>query len=334
MHKNSVPLIDISPSINGTMDGKRLVADQINDACIDLGFFAITGHGVPLSIVNEFREVSHAFFAQPVEKKLKTLHPVDGTPRGYRVFAGEALGRAATVGTPPDLKEFYHIGPDKWPDDEYHTGVEGQKYFIPNIWPDEPAKFKILALNYYRVMEALERHLLRLSAIALGMPEEYFEDKINKHISAMRVNYYPPQPHPPLEGQLRAGAHTDYGGMTILMGEDEAGGLQVRTRSGDWINVRTRPEIFIVNIGDLLMRWTNDIWVSNLHRVFNPHPDVANSMCRISIVFFHQPNYDALIECIPTCTDSNNPPRYPPVRSGNYRDQKYTDTLIVDAVAS
>jgi isopenicillin N synthase-like dioxygenase len=116
--------------------------------------------------------------------------------------------------------------------------------------------------------------------------------------------------------------------MTILMGEDEVGGLQVRTRHGNWIEVQTRPEFFVINIGDLLMQWTNDKWISNLHRVSNPPSEVATSARRISIVFFHQPNYDALVQCIPTCTDSKNPPRYKPVLSGNYRDQKYTDTSL------
>ena len=328
MDNPGIPLIDISPSFNGHMEGKRHVAKQINDACTDLGFFSITGHGVPMSLIDNFRKVSHEFFEQPIEKKMESLHPVEGTPRGYRIFAGEALGRAAVAGKPPDLKEFYHIGPDGWPNDEYHTGREGQKYFIPNIWPDYPSNFKSIALKYYRVMETLERNLLQLSAIALGIPEIFFDDKIDKHISAMRVNYYPPQTNSPLENQLRAGAHTDYGGMTILMGEDEVGGLQVRTKGGDWMDVQTRPEFFVVNIGDLLMQWTNDLWVSNFHRVCNPPKEVAQTARRISVVFFHQPNYNALIESIPTCVNHDNPPRYPPVRSGDYRDQKYQDTLI------
>ena len=323
-----VPLIDLSPSYNGTFDGKKMVAEQINSACMDLGFFAITGHGVEMSLINEFRKISHEFFEQPLENKMKFTHPVDGTPRGYRVFAGEALGRASIAGEPPDLKEFYHIGPNEWPDDEYHTSREGQEYFIPNIWPDRPSGFKSIALNYYREMEILEKHLMQISAIALGINQNYFDDKMDKHVSAMRINYYPPQRQSPMEGQLRAGPHTDYGGMTILMGEDEVGGLQVRTRHGNWIEVQTRPEFFVINIGDLLMQWTNDKWISNLHRVSNPPSEVATSARRISIVFFHQPNYDALVQCIPTCTDSKNPPRYKPVLSGNYRDQKYTDTSL------
>ena len=193
MNQIGVPLIDISPSYDGTMKGKRRVAKQINAACIDLGFFAISGHHVPLSVIHEVLKVSHAFFEQPISKKLKALHPVDGTPRGYRIFSGEALGRAATASMPPDLKEFYHIGPDKWPNNEYNTGKQGRKYFIPNIWPDTPKKFKSAVLPYYEIMEELERQLLRLSAIALGISEEFFDDKVDKHISAMRINHYPPQ---------------------------------------------------------------------------------------------------------------------------------------------
>ena len=89
-----VPLIDLSPSYNGTFEGKKMVAEKIDSACMDLGFFAITGHGVEMSLINEFRKISHEFFEQPLENKMKFTHPVDGTPRGYRVFAGEALGRA------------------------------------------------------------------------------------------------------------------------------------------------------------------------------------------------------------------------------------------------
>ena len=331
MTTESVPLIDVAPFLTGTAAGKRDVARQIGEACTNIGFFAITGHGVPGELIERLRVASHTFFELPLEGKMKAEHPVPGTPRGYRVLAGEALGRAATAGAQPDLKEFYHFGPDAWPDDDYHAGEEGRRYFIPNIWPDHPANFQSAATTYYRAMERLEHQLLRMSAIALDMPETFFDDKIDKHVTAMRINYYPPQTEPPPEGQLRAGAHTDYGGMTILMGEDGPGGLQVRTRAGNWIDVETRPEFFVVNIGDLLMQWTNDKWLSNLHRVINPPFEVASSVRRISIGYFHQPNYDAMIECIPTCAGRDNPPRYAPVRSGDYRDKKYSDTLIVGA---
>lgn len=331
MTADSVPLIDVAPFLGGGEADRRRVARRIGDACAGIGFFAITGHGVPDDLVERLRVVSHDFFARPLEEKLRAEHPTRGTPRGYRLLAGEALGRAATPGAQPDLKEFYHIGPDRWPDDAYHSGAQGRRYFIPNVWPDRPEGFRAAALAYYRAMERLEHALLRMSALALDMPESFFDDKIDRHVTAMRINYYPPQAEPPPEGQLRAGAHTDYGGMTILMGEDGPGGLQVRTRAGGWIDVETRPDFFVVNIGDLMMQWTNDRWLSNLHRVVNPPPDRAATARRISIGYFHQPNYDAMIECIPTCAGPGNPPRYPPVRSGDYRDRKYSDTLIAGA---
>ena len=131
---------------------------------------------------------------------------------------------------------------------------------------------------------------------------------------------------------MRAGAHTDYGTFTILNGENVPGGLQVRAKSGDksgdqsgeWIDVETDPGSFVVNIGDLLMRWTNDRWISNTHRVVNPPATVAARAKRLSIAFFHQPNYDALIECIAPPGQA----KYPPVVSGEYRDHKYRQTAV------
>ena len=169
--------------------------------------------------------------------------------------------------------------------------------------------------------------LMRLAALALDVDEGFFDDKVDRSIGTMRLNYYPAQSAAPKPGQLRAGAHTDYGGFTILSGEDVPGGLQVRTRGGDWIDVPTAPARFVVNIGDLLMRWTNDRWLSNLHRVVNPPAGAGPTGARLSIAFFNHPNYDTLIECLPT----QGPARHPPVRSGEYRDLKYAKTLLAGA---
>ncbi len=135
--------------------------------------------------------MSHDFFSRPVEEKLRARHPVAGTPRGYRALSGEALGRAGGGDAAPDLKEFYHIGPDRWPDGEYYVSQEGQRYFIPNLWPETPAGFREAALEYYRAMEVLEGHLLHASGIALRIGENFFNDKIDRHVSAMRINHYP-----------------------------------------------------------------------------------------------------------------------------------------------
>ncbi len=176
-------------------------------------------------------------------------------------------------------------------------------------------------------MSRLVVSLMRLAALALDVDEAFFDDKVDRSIGTMRLNYYPAQAVAPRPGQLRAGAHTDYGGFTVLSGEDVPGGLQIRTREGRWIDVPTAPTTFVVNIGDLLMRWTNDRWLSNMHRVVNPSTADGPAAARLSIAFFNHPNYDTLIECLP----SQGPARHAPVLSGEYRDSKYAKTGLIAA---
>ena len=161
-------------------------------------------------------------------------------------------------------------------------------------------------------MEGLAARLARMFALALDLPEEFFADRIDRHVSTMRLNFYPAQPLPPLPGQIRAGAHSDYGAFTILRTEAAPGGLQVVRRGGTWIDVPNIQSGFVVNIGDLLMRWTNDRWVSTIHRVINPPEAVRANTTRMSIAFFEVPNHDVEVRCFDSCTGSGNPPRYAP----------------------
>jgi isopenicillin N synthase-like dioxygenase len=313
-----IPVIDLGPARRGDHAARLSGARAIDAACSEIGFFTITGHGVPDPVVHDLRSAAHAFFVQPLAEKLKARHPVAGTNRGYHPVGGEALSASLDDVAPPDLKEFFHVGPVDVTDAPYYTSTLGRQHFLPNIWPATPS-FERAATVYYRTMSELIVFLMRLTALALDLPERFFDDKVDRSIGTMRLNYYPAQATPPPPGQLRAGAHTDYGGFTILSGEDVPGGLQVMTRAGDWIDARTEPTNFVVNIGDLLMRWTNDRWLSTLHRVVNPPSSANAGGPRLSIAFFNHPNYDALIECIA-------PPgaaRHTPVMSGDYRDLKY-----------
>jgi isopenicillin N synthase-like dioxygenase len=324
MHE--IPVIDLDPAQRGGRSEKMAVSRAIDAACSEIGFFTITGHGVPDRAVNDLRNAAHAFFSQPLAEKLKARHPGDGTNRGYHPVGGEALSAAMDNVAPPDLKEFFHVGPVDVTSDAYYTSTLGRQHFLPNIWPAVPPEFERAATAYYRTMSEQIVFLMRLTALALGLPETFFDDKVDRSIGTMRLNYYPAQAMPPREGQLRAGAHTDYGGFTILSGEDVAGGLQVMHRDGHWIEARTEPTKFVINIGDLLMRWTNDRWISTLHRVVNP-PSTDARRPRLSIAFFNHPNYDALVECIA-------PPgaaKYAPVLSGEYRDIKYAKTGLAPA---
>jgi len=329
MTTSRVPVIDLTPARLGSARERRQVAAVVDAACREIGFFAISGHGVPDPLVDDLRRAAHAFFALPLAEKLAARHPA-GMNRGYHQAGAETLASANDAAAPPDLKEFFHIGPVDVTDDPYYTSPLGRRHFTPNIWPATPAAFERAASAYYRSMSRLVVFLMRLAALALDVEEQFFDDKVDRSIGTMRLNYYPAQTTPPRPGQLRASAHTDYGGFTILSGEDVPGGLQVLTRGNQWVDVPTPPTTFVVNIGDLLMRWTNDRWLSNMHRVVNPPVGDAPSTARLSIAFFNHPNYDALVECLP----SQGSPRHAPVLSGEYRDLKYTKTGLTGAIRS
>jgi isopenicillin N synthase-like dioxygenase len=322
----SVPVVDLAPALRNGAAHRRRAAETIDAACRDIGFFAITGHGVPDPLVDDLRRSAHAFFALPPAVKLAARHPA-GANRGYHQVGGEALAAANDAAAPPDLKEFFHVGPVDTGDEPYYTSPLGRRHFTPNVWPAAPPGFERAATAYYRAMSRLIVELMRLAALALDVDELFFDDKVDRSIGTMRLNYYPAQTVEPAPGQLRASAHTDYGGFTILSGEDVPGGLQVLTRAGQWVDVPTSPTTFVVNIGDLLMRWTNDRWLSNLHRVVNP--PAGDGRPRLSIAFFNHPNYDVWIECLP----SQGPARHAPVLSGEYRDLKYAKTGLTGAVA-
>jgi isopenicillin N synthase-like dioxygenase len=178
-------------------------------------------------------------------------------------------------------------------------------------------------------MQTLAGELAQLFASALSLPEHYFDSRIDRHISILRANYYPAQNNAPLARQLRAGGHTDYTAFTILWQEAvRGGGLQVRDKSGAWLDVPALPGTFVVNIGDTLARWTNDSWVSTMHRVVNPPAAIAAESDRLSLVYFFQPNYDAVIECVPSCHSAAHPPRYAPIANGEFLAMKFAAQQI------
>ena len=325
-----VPVIDLAAARHGGRAERLTCARAIDVACREIGFFAISGHDVPDRLVDDLRRRAHEFFALPLSAKLAARHAVPGTNRGYHPVGGETLATANDAAAPPDLKEFFQVGPVDVRGEAYYTSPAGRRHFEPNLWPAAPAGFEPAGTAYYRAMSRLVVFLMRLAALALDVDEAFFDDKVDRSIGTMRLNYYPAQPSPPRPGQLRASAHTDYGGFTILSGEDVPGGLQVRTRGERWVDVPTSPTTFVVNIGDLLMRWTNDRWLSNMHRVVNPPAPVAPGAARLSIAFFNHPNYDTLVECLP----SQGPAKHPPVLSGEYRDMKYAKTGLTGLTTS
>jgi isopenicillin N synthase-like dioxygenase len=324
------PIVDLSAFANASAAEKQSLGRRVDEICRRTGFLAITGHGVPEEVITRAWNSARVFFDLPVEKKLAVKMRYEGYPYGYSPLQSEALAKSKGEETPPDIKESFNIGPLTVPP---HTGNEPYAAFryATNVWPAEPAEFEQAWPDYYRALGALAVKIMRVFAVALNLPENFFDASINDPISAVRALNYPHQDATPKPGQLRAGAHSDYGSLTILRADSAAGGLEIFNPQKQWQPVPAVPNGFVVNIGDLMARWTNDRWVSTLHRVVNPPPDANGSTRRQSVAFFQQPNWDAEITCIPTCLAPGERPKYPPVRSGEYLMQKFHSTVKLTA---
>jgi isopenicillin N synthase-like dioxygenase len=316
----TVPPIDLAGFYTGDAQSRRDAAGAVDEACRAIGFLRVRNHRVPERLLRQTFDVARTFFDAPLERK-QSVAPVDGRVRGYTGIGAQGLAYSLEQATPPDLFERFRMGPFDVPQDDYYR-ARATTCFAPNLWPDFVPGFRATLCAYYRAMESLAADLMACFAIALGLPQRYFDGAIDRHISSLCLNHYPPQATPPLPRQLRAGAHTDYGSLTIVAPTAAPGGLQVRSGDGAWIAVEPAPGEFVVNIGDLMAQWSNDRWVSTLHRVANPARAHAAESRRIALVFFHQPNDDALIECLPNCSGPGNPARHAPVTSGEHLTTK------------
>ncbi len=310
-----VPVIDIAAARTGDPEARRAAASEIGVACEKVGFFMVTGHGVPQDLIDGIDQVSREFFYLPADEKNRIAIERGKATRGYRSSGLSTLGRGTDL--PPDLRESFVTGPEPVPGNAYHAQEGARRFFAENRWPERPAALRGIYERYYAACSTLATDLMRLFALALELPEHFFDDKIDREISALNVNHYPRQTVPPLPGQVRAAAHTDYGSLTILATDGSVGGLQVLV-DGEWESVVPASGAFIINLGDLMAQWTNDRWRSTLHRVINPPAEVASSVDRQSTVFFHEPNFDAVIECLPTCRDPGVPPKYPTISAGEH----------------
>jgi isopenicillin N synthase-like dioxygenase len=333
----AIPTIDMTPLRTGSDTQKREVARQIDAACRDTGFFLVTGHGVPGDLITKTRQRAIDFFALPDDEKMKVQRPPSKISRGYNWVGDRAIAYSMGEKTPPDIQEAFGFGQDR-PDLAAKVDPVTAQMYAPNIWPQRPGDFREVMVSYYDAMQGLAQRVLGAMAIALGLDENHFADKFDRQASNFRIIRYPAVKEAPLPGQLRAGTHTDYGIMTFVRGDDTPGGLQVKHRNGDWIDLHIPAGDFACNIGDLMMRWSNDRWVSTLHRVAVPPPGTA-PQDRISLVFFTSPNPDAIIECIEQCVAPGETPKYAPVmvaehylgklmRAGHSKvDAKATDAL-------
>lgn len=325
-----VPVIDISALYGDDNEAKAKVAAELDHACREIGFFQIKNHGIADDVIDGMYQSADTFFGLPEDEKRRVAQPSPDTVRGYSSIGEQAFSYSEDVHQPRDLHEKFDVGPvDFDSSDPYFSKENAGPHFLPNQWPEKPADMEQAWTTYFRAMNELSRKLMSAFALGLGLEPDFFVDTIDKDISMLRAINYPHLTTPPQPGQMRAGAHTDYGSLTIVRQEEAPGGLEVFTKDGDWIPVPVVPDALVVNIGDLMAQWTNDLWTSTRHRVRTPHPDADGNTRRMSLVFFHQPNYDAMIECLPTCVAEGEQPRYAPISSGDHLTAKFAKTIVL-----
>ena len=319
------PVIDLSAvrEPRASTSARAEIAGQLRRACEEIGFFAVTGHGVPGAVIGELIAQSYAFFDLPAAEKLAVRRPRPEQNRGYIAPGEERLARLRGEATPPDLKELYTIGPFDTPDTPYFTGPAAYPSFAPNLWPARPVGLRSALQAYWHGLERVARTLCRIFAEALDLPAEFFDDKIDKHISQLRIMHYPPPQTAPLPGQLRAGAHSDLGMMTLIYTDNDIGGLELMDRAERWVSVPVIDGALTVNLGDLMMRWTNDRWRSTLHRVVNPADAAKDHSRRLSIGMFFIPNYDAVVAPV---AEPGQASKYPPITVADYRTSRFAST--------
>jgi len=308
-----LPIFNIGEFENSTGDLREKFCTDLDRFCSEIGFLLIENHGVPDNVIESQWTAVNKFFSQKTEDKKKASAPYPGYPYGWIGPNKEALAASKGDKTPPDLKESFNGGPIKIPSKKIKDDRAYQFCYQPTIWP-EINGFQKAWTDYYIEMEKLAIKIMSAFAEALSLEPNFFKNYIETPISALRALHYPKTTIVPEEGQQRAGAHTDYGSLTILLPQPDTSGLQLQIKN-QWIDVPAIKGTFVINIGDLMELWTGRRWKSTLHRVIAK----PNQPERKSLAFFHQPNWEAKIYPI-----GEN--KKEPVISGPYLMDKFLST--------
>jgi isopenicillin N synthase-like dioxygenase len=312
-----IPTLDIGRFIapSSAADREAFVA-ELGAAYREWGFAGIRNHGIPQSLIDGAYEAFKRFFALPEDTKRRYHVPGGGGARGYTPFMVET----AKDSRYPDLKEFWHVGREIPRDSKYAADM------APNLWPAEVPEMREYGYGLYSALDALGAQVLAALALHIGLPEDWFADKTDQGNSILRPIHYPPITTPDVPN-VRAGAHEDINLITLLVGASAAG-LEVLSRKGEWVPFTADADTIVVNIGDMLQRYTNHVYPSTTHRVVNP-PGEAARQPRYSTPFFLHPNPDFLIDVLPSCVTADNPSRYPePITAQGYLEERLREIKL------
>ena len=308
-----LPIIDLGGVRARDPIAMRRVAAEIHAACIDFGFFYVTDHGVSDAAIKRAVDAAHDFFARPIETKRAVA--INANHRGFSEMGGALMYGAKR----PDRKEFYTIGLELPPDDP--TVLAGQKLRGANNWPAAMPEFRAAFYDFYEEIGTCGADLLSAVALSLDLPPDFFVQHYAKRLQRTQMIHYPPQPPELGTDQFGVAPHTDYGCITLLW-QDDNGGLQVRDRSTQqWIEADPIPGTLVINVGDLLGRWSNDRFASTPHRVIN-----RSGTERYSIASFYDPDYDAVVD--PRHLGASEAEcRYAPVLAGDHILKRIADSF-------
>jgi isopenicillin N synthase-like dioxygenase len=313
--KASLPVIEVAGLSSSSAANRRQVAEALRRACLDKGFFYVSNHGIPAGLIDAVFEEARRFFNLDAEAKTAVNKSRSFCNRGYEPLRAQTL----EAGAPPDLKESFYIGPELSLDD---PRVASRRFNRgPNLWPQDMPGFRPTMQAYFAAMLDLGERLMRGLALSLDLAEDHFAAFSRDPLATLRLLHYPPQPANAVPGEKGAGAHTDFGGLTLLL-QDAVGGLQVQDIvSSQWIHADPIPGTFVVNLGDMIARWTNDRYRSTLHRVVN-----ASGRERHSVPFFVVGNPDHEVACLTNCLGPGEAPKFPTTTVEGHLQEMYRRT--------
>ena len=306
---SNLPIIDLAPFMTAsTREDRMHVARAVRSACIDIGFFYVTGHSFTAEELNSVLTQGLGFFALPLDEKMKVLSPSVDMPGFVRTGGLDPEKNRDKV---VDIKERLYLTRELKPGEQARPDSRIGKTQWPSrdLLPSFEPTLKTYIARLQRVTEALNHAF----ALSLDLPEDYFDALYERPDMSLTMNFYPPVDPSKLKAtQWSFSPHADYSAFTVLL-QDQSGGLQARNSAGEWIDVTPKAGTLVVNVGNVLERWTNDVYRSTLHRALH----IGNDP-RVSAAFFVYPDATTVVHCIDTCQSPGNPPRYEDVTTAEY----------------
>ena len=315
----AIPTIDLA-AWHGGDAARAALAASVDDACRTFGFMQVTGHGIAHEVIDGLTSAMDAFFGMTMSEKRRFVSPRPSINRGYTAPRSERLSYSLGVVTPDDLFEAFNVGAGV---SDVPGATCDPEIYSENIWPEVVDGFRDGVSNWFRHAGFVARRMTNVLALALGLPPDHFVPFTDHSIDVLRMNNYvvPDDGEAIAPDQLGMGAHTDYGIVTVLWA-DPVPGLEILRPDGSWLPVLPQPGALLINLGDLTARWTNDRWMSTMHRVVPPRDGHGRLTRRRSAAFFHDGNADAVISTLPPCRAADGSSSYDDVTVGEHLAQK------------